>query len=174
MIVIQSNGNTATRFEHWNGELPKWTKNLRTWGESVVVKLKTKFTPKLANCGEICMFWGYAEIHNDGFYQMWNDTTNGIHVSRDVFWLKRMFFAKKEEEEEIPAEPLVIEKAPITEAREINDDSKLKASTDESVNYEASNDDADADDLVDNLKMKNVLHRQRDAPSEAFWYYLTD
>ena len=42
------------------------------------------------------------------------------------------------------------------------------------MNYEASNDDADADDLVDNLKMKNVLHRQRDAPSEAFWYYLTD
>ena len=32
-------------------------------------------------------------------------------------------------------------------------DERLKASSDEAVNYEASNDDADADDLVDGLKV---------------------
>ena len=46
-IVVKLNGNTDTFFEHWNGELTKWTQSLSTWVESGVVKFKTKFTPKL-------------------------------------------------------------------------------------------------------------------------------
>ena len=33
------------------------------------------------------MFVGYANIHNDGVYQMQNKTTNVIHVSRYIVWL---------------------------------------------------------------------------------------
>ena len=76
LIVIELIRKTATCFDHWNVELPTWTLILRTWGESGAVKLKTKFTPKSENRGEVCMFVGYAESHNDGFYQMWIETTN--------------------------------------------------------------------------------------------------
>ena len=101
LILIQLNGKTDTYFEHWNGELQNWTQNLRIWGESGVVDLKNKLTPKLTpkleNPGEVCMFVGYYERQNYGVYRMWNETTNGIHVSRYFVWSKQMFFAKKEE-----------------------------------------------------------------------------
>ena len=95
LIVIELIGKTATCFDHWNVELPACTLILRTWGESGAVKLKTKFTPKSESPGEVCMFVGYAESHNDGFYQMWIETTNLIHVSRDIVWLKQMFSQRK-------------------------------------------------------------------------------
>ena len=68
LILIQFNGKTDTCFEHWNRELPRWKKSLRTWGKERVVKSKIKFTPKLEICGEFCMFVDYAEIHNYGVY----------------------------------------------------------------------------------------------------------
>ena len=69
--------------------------SLRTWGELGVVKLKTKSTAKLENCGEVFMFVVYAEIHNYGVYRMANEATHQMHVSRYAVWLKRMFFANK-------------------------------------------------------------------------------
>ena len=53
------------------------------------------------------------------------------------------------------AEPLAIEMVTITEARDINDDKKLKASNVGDFNYEASNTDDDADYLVGNLKVED-------------------
>ena len=91
------------------------------------------------------MFVGYYEIHNDRVDQMWNKTTNLINVSRDVVWLKRMFIVKKEEEGKISSKPLAIEKVPITESREGDDDSKLNTSTDVFVNDESLSDDSYSD-----------------------------
>eukprot|EP00957_Ditylum_brightwellii_P058434 4431242-Ditylum_brightwellii.AAC.1 len=51
LVVIDLDGVKATRIGHWCGELPKWAKALRTWGEAGVIKLKTKTTPKLAKRG---------------------------------------------------------------------------------------------------------------------------
>ena len=53
------------------------------------------------------------------------------------------------------AEPLAIEMVTINEARDINDDKKLKASNVGDFNYEASNDDDNADDLVGDLKVED-------------------
>ena len=62
------------------------------WGEAGVVKLKTKATAKLVQNGVTCMFVGYALIHEGNVYIMWDPSTRGIHFSRDITWLKRIFF----------------------------------------------------------------------------------
>jgi hypothetical protein len=38
------------------------------------------------------MFVGYATDHAGDVYYMWNPKTNGFHVTRDIVWLKRMFY----------------------------------------------------------------------------------
>ena len=92
-IVVQLNEKTATCSEHCNRKLPKWMQILRNWSRAGVVKLKTKLTPKSESCGGFCMFVGYVESHSDGFYRMWNENINRIHlVEADVF-------AKEVEEE---------------------------------------------------------------------------
>eukprot|EP00957_Ditylum_brightwellii_P002739 210402-Ditylum_brightwellii.AAC.1 len=35
---------------------------------------------------------GYAVNNSNGVYRMWNPSSNRVLVSRDVTWLKRMFF----------------------------------------------------------------------------------
>ena len=42
------------------------------------------------------MFVGYAIDHDGDVYRMWNPNTNRVLVSRDVIWLKRMYFEPKE------------------------------------------------------------------------------
>ena len=93
MIPIEIDGVTKTRVEHWCGELPGYAHHLRTWGEAGVVKLKTKTSVKLDNNGITCMMVGYALNHKPDVYRMWDEDTNRVHTTRDVIWLKRMFFA---------------------------------------------------------------------------------
>ena len=92
LIVVDIAGNKMTRFEHWNGKLPAFAKHLRTWGEAGTVKVKDKSTPKIADRGIQCMFVGYSPNHNGDCYDMWNPKTGGVHQSRDVIWLKRMYY----------------------------------------------------------------------------------
>lgn len=42
----------------------------------------------------MCMFVGYeyAPNHGGDVYRMWNPKTNRVHFTRDVIWLKRMYF----------------------------------------------------------------------------------
>ena len=54
--------------------------------------MKTKTTVKLKNNGTTCMFVGYAINHKPDVYRMWDPFTNRVHTSRDVIWLKKMFF----------------------------------------------------------------------------------
>jgi hypothetical protein len=62
LIVTTIDHAVATRYEHWCGKLPKWTKHLKTWGEAGTVKTKTDTTPKLADRGITCMFVGFQRI----------------------------------------------------------------------------------------------------------------
>eukprot|EP00957_Ditylum_brightwellii_P142096 10826484-Ditylum_brightwellii.AAC.1 len=48
---------------------------------------------------------GYAVNHSNGVYWMWNRQTNRILVSRDVTWLKRMYF-----QQQLPQEELAVSK----------------------------------------------------------------
>lgn len=40
------------------------------------------------------MMVGYAKDHAGDVYRMWNPETNGIRETRDVIWLRRMFYEK--------------------------------------------------------------------------------
>ena len=47
--VITIANKTQTRFEHWDKKLPRYTYNLRVWGEAGVVTLKKKIKPFTRN-----------------------------------------------------------------------------------------------------------------------------
>jgi hypothetical protein len=51
------------------------------------------------------MFVGYAKDHEGDCYQMWNPKTSGVHATRDVIWLRRMFYTAPVEEPKIAMDP---------------------------------------------------------------------
>jgi hypothetical protein len=57
------------------------------------VTVKSKAMPKLADRGIQCMFVGYAKEHAGDCYEMWNPVMGHNHVTRDIIWLRRMFYA---------------------------------------------------------------------------------
>jgi hypothetical protein len=101
LVPITLGGKTASRYNHWSGgKEPRYAKFLRTWGEAGTVKLKNKATGKLEERGTVCMFVGYAEDHTGDVYRMWNAQTGKIYESRDVIWLRRMYYTKSVEEDD--------------------------------------------------------------------------
>ena len=94
---VEINGVTKSRYNHWsNGSEPKWAKYLRTWGEAGTVKLTSLATGKLEDRGVPCIFVGYATDHDGDVYRMWDPRTGRVHETRDIIWLRRMFYTKKE------------------------------------------------------------------------------
>ena len=71
-----------------------FVQHLCTWGEAGTIKKKDKSTPKIADGGLQCMFVGYATDHTGDTYRMWNPERSRVHETRDVIWLKRMFYSK--------------------------------------------------------------------------------
>ena len=100
LIVVEWNGKTATRAEHWCGELPKFAGRLRTWGEAGVVTVKTKRTTRVDDRGKTCMMVGYAKGRDGNVYRMWHMGSGTVYESRYVVWLKRMYFTEAVEEDE--------------------------------------------------------------------------
>jgi Reverse transcriptase (RNA-dependent DNA polymerase) len=94
LMLEEMDGVLKTRVEHATGTLPSYANNLRTWGEAGVVKLKTATTPKFLNKGTTCVFVGYPENHGSGTYLMYNPQTKGVHTTRDVVFLRRMYWSR--------------------------------------------------------------------------------
>ena len=65
------------------------------WCKAGVVKERDKITPKIGDCGVTCMFWGYNINSGNNVYQMWDLDTKIIHNTRDIIWLKRIFYQDK-------------------------------------------------------------------------------
>jgi hypothetical protein len=107
--VIELDGTEATRYVHWNNKNPDFAQHLRTWGEAGTVKLKTKMTPKLRDRGATCMMVGYALDHPGDTYRMWDPRTKNVHVTRDVIWLRRMYYDPGVVPEEIGENQTVID-----------------------------------------------------------------
>jgi hypothetical protein len=107
LTVMTIEGKTATRYVHWGGSNPKFANHLRTWGEAGTVKTKTKSTPRIADRGAQCMMTGYALDHEGDCYRMWDPKTNGIHETRDVIWLRRMYYAR-DIGQDIAVPPMVV------------------------------------------------------------------
>ena len=87
LVVIEIDGVAKTRAEHYDGKIPKFSKNLRIWGEAGVVKTRTVKTSKLQDRGVTMMFVGYNLNMGSDVYRMWNEETKRIHYTRDITWL---------------------------------------------------------------------------------------
>jgi hypothetical protein len=119
--VIELYGAEAPRYVHWNNKNPDFAQHLRTWGEAGTVKLKTKMTPKLRDRGATCMMVGYALDHPGDTYRMWDPRTKNVLVTRDVIWLRRMYYDPGVVPEEIGENQTVIDaNLPTAEAGEGN------------------------------------------------------
>ena len=92
LTIITRKGITKTRYEHWNGVIPKFSKHLKKWGEAGVVTLRDLKKSKMQDKGLTCMFVGYAQDHAGDCYRMYNPDTSRVHTTRDVRWLGRMYF----------------------------------------------------------------------------------
>ena len=95
LSVVERGGNKKTRYEHFFGQNPKFSKHLRTWGEAGTVKVKSKMAPKLNDRGVTCMFVGYSTDHDGDCYDMWDPQSGTIYITRDIIWLKRMYYVTK-------------------------------------------------------------------------------
>ena len=95
IIPVTVDGVTQSRYKHLLGSNPDWPRGLRTFGEARVVKTKAyKMHPKEADRGVTCMFIGYPDNHPWDCYQMWDPKTGGVHMTKDIIWLQRMYFPK--------------------------------------------------------------------------------
>ena len=48
--------------------------------------------PKPHDCGVTCMFAGYC-VNREGYcYKMYDPISNNIYYTRDIIWMKRMYF----------------------------------------------------------------------------------
>jgi Reverse transcriptase (RNA-dependent DNA polymerase) len=92
LIIMEIDGVKQTRYEHWGASTPKYSKCLRIWGEAGIVKLTKRGDSKIDDRGKICMFVGYSSLHACDTYRMWDPNSYRVHLTRDIRWLKRMFF----------------------------------------------------------------------------------
>jgi hypothetical protein len=95
LIPIDIGGEYKTKYEHQFGMNPTFAKALRTWGEAGTVTIKSRhFQPKEKRRGITCMMIGYSPDHPTGTYCMFDPCTKGVHLTRDVTWLRRKFFSR--------------------------------------------------------------------------------
>jgi hypothetical protein len=108
LTVIKIDGKEATQYIHWSGSNPDFANHLRIWGEAGTVTIKSRMNnPKVKDRGVHCMMVGYALNHAGDTYRMWDKNTSQVHKTRDVIWLKRMYFEKKVEDPDLVIEPVI-------------------------------------------------------------------
>eukprot|EP00957_Ditylum_brightwellii_P002720 209034-Ditylum_brightwellii.AAC.1 len=93
-VVVEVDGVKHTRYKHFCDKLPKFFKFLQQWGEAGTVKVRVKTTPKLNDRGVTCMMVGYAVKHEADCYEMLDPRTGTVYKTRDIIWLKRMYYQK--------------------------------------------------------------------------------
>ena len=101
LTIIEVDGLKQSRYEHIFKKKPKFVKYLRTIGEAGTVKITSDTTPKLQDRGIHCIFVGYALNHPEGCYRVYDPATQRVHQSRDVVWLHRMFYEKRNNNAEL-------------------------------------------------------------------------
>ena len=124
LVVVEYKGEKKSRYEHIFKETPNFAKNgkLKTWGEAGTVTIKTKVFPKLEDRGVHCLFVGYALDHPNDTYRMYDPKTRGVRVTRDITWLRRMFYQRRQEDEELEVEDDLVMESPQIEIIEDDDD----------------------------------------------------
>ena len=90
LVIVDINVVKKTQVEHYANIIPRWVKHMRTFGEAGTVR--TGKDGKVNNRGVTMMMVGYADKHEGNCYQMFNPLRNSIVESRDVTWLRRMYY----------------------------------------------------------------------------------
>ena len=96
LSVVKLGDKLATRDVHVYGKNAKWAKQLRTFGEAGVCKEGKN--AKTGDRGQDMMFVGYPMNREEDSVRMWNPQTNRVVVTRDVIWLKRMFYVQENDD----------------------------------------------------------------------------
>ena len=65
------------------------------------MKITNDTTPELQDRRIHCIFVGYAENHPEGCYRMYDPAMHRVCQSRDVVWLHRMFYEKRNNNSEL-------------------------------------------------------------------------
>ena len=89
LVLETINDKTATRYEHWSGDFPKYGRCLRVFGELGIVHVKTTATKKLDNRGKRCFFVGNSLQHPANTYRMFDSITGRVTVTQDVVLPRR-------------------------------------------------------------------------------------
>ena len=138
--ILVTEGNEKCPYEKLYGTLPKFTANLKTFGEVVIIKKSELqgIKPKLDNRGIVGIFVGYSHNHGEGVYRFYCPENKSVRLSRDVKWMGKSYEAyKKDNEGENIGSPnyVIIE--------EINDEkiADNKKDDDEQINEEKPSED---------------------------------
>ena len=83
--------------EKWNGAMPRWTRDIRTFGE-ICVGLKLGKQKKIWNKGFDGMMVGHSHESGVGAYRIHNLNTGKIHNTRNVRWIGKMHKEYSKEE----------------------------------------------------------------------------
>jgi hypothetical protein len=152
LIPIVLDGVSKTKYEHQFGKNPRFANSLRAFGEAGTVTIKSRtFQPKDKGRGVTCMMVGYSQQHPSGTYRMFDRLTKGIHITRDVTWLRRTFFhptSVLEVGEGIQAPTSSVTIEPLDDDAEANTET---ADADDDANVEAADDDDDEVEPTDNV-----------------------
>jgi hypothetical protein len=96
------------------------------------------------------MMVGYSTDHNGNCCQMWDPVTGGVHDTRDVTWMHRMFF-ERQVSHGIVIPPMIIQgidETPIRSGEGIDED------TEDGINVETVIEDDDEKDAESELPME--------------------
>ena len=123
---VTINGVTKTCIEWYGKSVPKFAKNLRTWGEAGTVK--SGKDGKLGDRGITMLMVCYANHHNGDVYRMLNLDTGRITETRDVIWLFRMYYeiSNSEMTKKLPVVSLEVLKT-VESSEEIGGDEATEA-----------------------------------------------
>jgi hypothetical protein len=153
LIPIEIDGTVKTRYEHQFGSLTPFAQALRTFGEAGTVTIKSRtHQPKEKGRGLNCMMVGYCPDHGVGTYRMFDPNTNGLHLSRDVTWLRRKFYPSllAAGEGEIIT-PTTETPAPTVEISETDpDEAEVEETSETNPEDEDEDEDHVEDDVEDN------------------------
>ena len=89
--LIVGGNQTESSYKLFHGELPKYARHLRTFGEIAIITDNQKIKGKLDDRGKACMFLGYSETHTGDTYRFLNMKTWKSIMSRDIIWLKKNY-----------------------------------------------------------------------------------
>ena len=88
--VINIYGILKTRWEHFDENISLFNRQLQTFDEACTIKIGKD--GKIRNHGAPCMLVSYSHDCNENAYCRYNPNTKWVLESRNMIWLKWIFF----------------------------------------------------------------------------------